>query len=116
MLQIFPSLERALPGVLIQVLVLEPFIRHAGPHGSACCRPAEHAGWARNHSRKDPVKLIDAIFTALGEQSVTVAGAEAVELVIPRIAGQIIEDGCTIGRPWPKKSKNFLMASLVPGS
>ena len=47
--------------------------------------------WARNHSRKDPVKLIDAVFTALGEQTVTVAGTEAVELVIPRVAAQIKE-------------------------
>ena len=47
--------------------------------------------WARNHSRKDPVNLVDAIFTALGEQTVTVIGTEAVELVIPRVAAQIKE-------------------------
>jgi transposase len=47
--------------------------------------------WARNHSRKDPVNVVDAIFTALGEQTVTVIGTEAVELVIPRVAAQIKE-------------------------
>ncbi len=47
--------------------------------------------WARNHSRKDPAKLIDAIFTALDEQTVTVIGTDAVELVIPRVAAQIKE-------------------------
>jgi hypothetical protein len=47
--------------------------------------------WARNHSRKDLVNLIDAVFSALGEQTVTVIGTEAVELVIPRVAAQIKE-------------------------
>lgn len=46
--------------------------------------------WARNHSRMDhPAR--DAVFRALGEQTVTVAGTEAVELVIPRMAAQIKE-------------------------
>ena len=47
--------------------------------------------WARHHSRKDPGQLIDQIFTALSEQTVTVPGADAVELVIPRVAAQIKE-------------------------
>ncbi|MEW1821425.1 hypothetical protein AB0323_11625 [Arthrobacter sp. NPDC080031] len=37
------------------------------------------------------MNLVDAIFAALGEQTVTVIGTEAVELVIPRVAGQIKE-------------------------
>ena len=32
------------------------------------------------------MNLVDAIFTALGEQTVTVIGTEAVELVIPPVA------------------------------
>jgi hypothetical protein len=35
--------------------------------------------------------LVDAVFKALGEQTVTVAGTQAVELVIPRVAGRIEE-------------------------
>lgn len=46
---------------------------------------------ARNHSRKDPANLVDAIFTALGGQTVTVAGTDAVEFVIPRVAAQTKE-------------------------
>jgi transposase len=45
--------------------------------------------WARNRSRKDPVELIDRIFTALAEQTVTVPGTDAAELVIPQLAANI---------------------------
>ncbi|BCW77821.1 hypothetical protein [Arthrobacter sp. NicSoilB11] len=47
--------------------------------------------WARNYSRKYPLNLVEAIFAALDEQSVSVIGAEAVELVIPRVAAQTKE-------------------------
>lgn len=47
--------------------------------------------WARNHSRKDPGPLIDHVFTALAEQTVVVPDAEAVALVISRIAEQVGE-------------------------
>ena len=40
---------------------------------------------------QSPSGLIDAIFTALAEQTVTVPGSQAAELVIPRVAGQIAE-------------------------
>jgi hypothetical protein len=35
--------------------------------------------------------FVDAVFKALGEQTVTVAGTQAVELVIPRVGGRIEE-------------------------
>ena len=46
--------------------------------------------WARHHSRKDPGPLIDQVFATLSEQTVTVPGADAVELIIPRVAAQIL--------------------------
>lgn len=92
LLQIFPALERAFPGtVLTRPLVLDLLIKYAGPTGLRAAGRPNVLRWARNHSRKDPAKLIDAIFAALGEQTVTVAGTEAVELVIPRVAAQIQE-------------------------
>jgi hypothetical protein len=51
----------------------------------------ETCGVGPETSRKDLVNLIDAVFSALGEQTVTVIGTEAVELVIPRVAAQIKE-------------------------
>lgn len=92
LLQIFPALERVFPGtVLTRSMVLELFIKYAGPTGLRVAGRSNVLRWARNHSRKDPVNLVDAIFTALGEQTVTVIGTEAVELVIPRVAAQIKE-------------------------
>lgn len=92
LLQIFPALERAFPGtVLTRTLVLEMLVKYAGPTGLRAAGKGAVLRWARNHSRKDPAKLVDAVFTALGEQTVTVAGTEAVELVIPRVAAQIKE-------------------------
>lgn len=35
--------------------------------------------------------FVDAVFKALGEQTVTVGGTQAGELVIPRVAGRIEE-------------------------
>lgn len=90
--QIFPALERAFPGtVQTRSLVLELLIKYAGPTGLRTAGRRNVLRWARNHSRKDPAALIDAVFAALGEQTVTVAGTEAVELVIPRVAAQIKE-------------------------
>jgi transposase len=92
LLQIFPALERVFPGdVLTRALVLDMLIKYAGPTGLRAAGRANVLRWARNHSRKDPAKLIEAVFTALNEQTVTVTGTEAVELVIPRVAGQIKE-------------------------
>lgn len=86
MLQIFPALERAFPGtVLTRSLVLELLIKYAGPTGLRGAGRGNVLRWARNHSRKVPDALIDAVFAALGEQTVTVAGTEAVELVIPPV-------------------------------
>src|SRR5699024_2058229 len=92
LVQIYPSLERVFPGVVLtRAIVLELFIRYHGPAGLQAAGRAGVKRWARNHSRKDPGRLIDQVFTALAEQTVTVPGAEAVELVIPRVAEQIKE-------------------------
>lgn len=92
LVQIYPSLERVFPGaVLTRAIVLDLLIRYHGPAGLKAAGKAGVKRWARHHSRKDPGPLIDQIFTALSEQTVTVPGADAVELVIPRVAAQIKE-------------------------
>ena len=92
LVQIYPSLERVFAGVVLtREIVLEMFIRYHGPAGLKAAGKAGVKRWARNHSRKDPCPLIDQVFTALAEQTVTVPGADAVELVIPRVAAQIKE-------------------------
>ncbi|MEX6431202.1 IS110 family transposase, partial [Ferrimicrobium acidiphilum] len=42
--------------------------------------------FARSKSTRDPSRLIDEIFEALSQQSVSVSGTAAVELVIPTLA------------------------------
>lgn len=92
LLQIFPSLERVFVGtILTRTLVLDLLIKSAGPTGLRAAGRGNVLRWARNHARKDPTKLINEIFAALGEQTVTVIGTDAVELVIPRVAAQIKE-------------------------
>ena len=90
--QIYPSLERVFPGVvIIRTIVLDLFIRYHGPAGLKAAGKAGVRGWARNDIRRDPDPLIDQVFTALAKQTATVPGANAVELVIPMVAAQIAE-------------------------
>ena len=92
LVQIYPSLERVFPGIaLTRTIVLDLFIRYHGPAGLKAAGKAGVKRRARNHSRKDPSPLIDHVFTALAQQTVTVPGADAVELIIPRVADQIKE-------------------------
>lgn len=92
LVQIYPSLERVFTGtVLTRPIVLQLLIRYHGPHGLQAAGKSGVKRWAKNHARKDPSALIDQIFAALAEQTVTVPGAATVELIIPRVATQIKE-------------------------
>ena len=69
-----------------------------------------------SHSRRDPEALIDQIFTALGEQTVVVPATAAVELVIPRVAGQIKElkeQRATVAREVEAMLEDFPLASVL---
>lgn len=88
--QIHPALERGFVGeILARAIVLDLLIHYGGPTKLAAASRDRVLKWARNRSRKDPVELIDRIFTALAEQTVTVPGTEAAELVIPQLAANI---------------------------
>ncbi|MDA8025958.1 MAG: IS110 family transposase [Actinomycetota bacterium] len=90
LLQVFPALERVFPGTRItQPLVLELFIKYRGPLRLRFAGKVKGLRWAKSKSSRDPTRLIDEIFGALAQQSVTVAGTDAVELVIPQIATNI---------------------------
>ncbi|WHS34773.1 IS110 family transposase [Auritidibacter ignavus] len=92
LVHIYPSLERVFTGtVLTRPMVLELLIRYHGPHGLQAADKSGVKRWAKNHARKDPSALIDQIFAALAEQTVTVPGTATVELIIPRMAAQIKE-------------------------
>lgn len=90
LVQIYPSLERVFAGtILTRPILLELLMRYHGPEGLQAIGKSGVKRWARNHTRKDPSALIDQIFAALAEQTVTVPGAATVELIIPRVAAQI---------------------------
>ena len=86
LLGIHPALERALGTDLAHPAVLALLARYGGPSG------LHRAGKARIDAilaKKAPrmhAQLADRIWTALGEQSVVVAGTAAVETILPRQA------------------------------
>ena len=90
--QIHPALERVFAGGTLSTgLVLDLLEKFGGPTGLKTAGRARVLRFARSHSRRDPEALIDQIFRALGEQTVIVPATAAVELVIPRVAGQVKE-------------------------
>ena len=90
LVQIHLALDRVFKGtVLTRSIVLDLLIRYRGPAGLRAAGKSGVKRWARNHTRKDPSALIDAIFDALAEQTVTVPGSRASESVVPRHAARI---------------------------
>lgn len=90
LLQIHPALECVFKGtVLTRTIVLDLLVRYRGPAGLRSAGKSGVKRWAKNHTRKDPSHLIDAIFEALAEQTVVVPGTAASESVVPRHAMRI---------------------------
>ena len=82
--QIHPALERVFAGeILSRTLVLDSLIHYEGPTKLAAAGRRRVLKWMHNRSKKAPAALVDAIFAALAEQTVTVPGMAAAELVIP---------------------------------
>ncbi|MCS4592695.1 hypothetical protein KTJ89_06825 [Brevibacterium sediminis] len=71
--------------------MLDLLIQYRGPAGLRAAGQSGVKRWAKNHTRKDPSALIDAIFDGLAEQTVTVPGMETSESVVPRHASRIKE-------------------------
>ena len=90
LLQIHPALERVFAGTrLTNKLSLDLLARYGGPTGLAKAGPARVRAWARKTKHRGVDKLVDDVFAALGQQTVTVIGTAAVETVVPRVAEQI---------------------------
>lgn len=88
--QIHPALERVCAGeILSRTLVLDSLIHYEGPIKLAAEGRRRVLKWMRNRAKKDPAALVDAIFAALAEQTVTVPGTAAAELVIPQLVANI---------------------------
>jgi len=115
--QIHPALERVFAGgSLANSLTLELLIKYGGPTGLKTAGRGKVLRFARAHSRGDPEALIDQIFAALGEQTVVVPATAAVELVIPRVAGQVKElkeQRATVAREVEGMLEDFPLASVL---
>ena len=115
--QIHPALERVFAGgSLSTALVLDLLEKFGGPTGLRTAGRVRVLRFARSHSRRDPEILIDQIFKALDEQTVIVPATAAVELVIPRVAGQVKElkeQRATVAREVETMLEDFPLASVL---
>lgn len=84
--QVHPALERVLGPKVQHPAVLELLIRFGGPQGLAAARRRQLVAATRARAPRSYEALVDAVVETLHEQTVTVPGTRAVELVLPRLA------------------------------
>lgn len=89
--QIHPALERAIGPRLHHKAVLELLTRFGGPTGLRAAGRRRLLAIARPRAPRSYERLVDAITTALDQQSVTVPGTKATELVLPKLAAQLTD-------------------------
>ena len=87
--QIHPALERAIGGDIGHPAVLALLTKFGGPTGLAAAGKRRLTTTARLLAPRMHERLVQAIVKALTEQSVTVPGTRAAELVLPQLAAQL---------------------------
>ncbi|MEV6449665.1 IS110 family transposase [Amycolatopsis sp. NPDC051716] len=86
---IHPTLEHAIGPRISHPAVLEILSRCGGPAGIAKAGRRKLTAIAKVHAPRLGEKLVEAIMTALGEQTVTVPGTAAADTVLPRLADSL---------------------------
>jgi len=86
---IHPALEHAIGPRVSHPAVLEILSRCGGPAGIAKAGRRKLTAIAKSHAPRMGDKLVEAIMTALGEQTVTVPGTAAADTVLPRLADSL---------------------------
>jgi transposase len=86
---IHPALEHAIGPRISHPAVLEILSRCGGPAGIAKAGRRKLTAIAKVHAPRMGERLIEAIMTALGEQTVTVPGTAAADTVLPRLADSL---------------------------
>ena len=87
--QIHPALERVLGPKVQHPAVLELLTRFGGPQGLAAATRRQLVAATKTRAPRSYETLLDTIAMALGEQSVTVPGTRAAELVLPQLAATL---------------------------
>ena len=86
---IHPALERAIGPTITHPAVLEILSRCGGPTGIRTAGRRKVASIAAAHAPRIGAKLVTAIWAALHEQTVTVAGTTAADTVLPALADSL---------------------------
>lgn len=84
--QVHPALERALGPKVQHRAVLALLTRFGGPQGLTTATRRQLISVTKANAPRSHEKLVEAITTALQEQTVTVPGTRAAELVLPQLA------------------------------
>lgn len=84
--QVHPALERVLGPKVQHPAVIELLIRFGGPQGLAAASRRQLVAATKTRAPRSYEALVDAVVQALLEQTVTVPGTRAAELVLPRLA------------------------------
>ena len=87
--QIHPALERAIGSRLHHKAVLELLSRFGGPTGLRAAGRRRLTSVAKPRAPRAHAAIVEAIMTALDQQTVTVPGTKAAELVLPKLADQL---------------------------
>jgi transposase len=87
--QIHPALERVLGPKVQHKAILELLSRYGGPAGIRRAGQSKLLEIVRPRAPRMSERLIEQIFTALGEQTVTVPGTSAAEKILPRLADSL---------------------------
>ncbi len=91
---IHPALERVLGPLISHPAVLEILSRCGGPAGIRAAGKRKLTTIATEHAPRMDTRLVDEVLAALPAQTVTVPGAKAAEVVLPKLA-----DALRFGRP-----------------
>lgn len=92
LLQIHPAFERALKGDrIVRDATLALLEHYGGPNAMSRSGRARVDKWAKSAGLRRCDGILDDLFDAIGRQSVTVAGTEAVEQIVPVLAARIRE-------------------------
>nr|MDK8705783.1 IS110 family transposase [Corynebacterium sp. MSK090] len=77
----YPQFEQAIRGQIFhRKWVLHLLARYGGPTKIKRLGKAKAAAFARRYKARNPEPVIDAIFAAIAEQTVTIAGAHYAEM------------------------------------
>ena len=88
--QIHPALERALGPYLDHPAVADLLTRYPTPAALKTAGRGHVRARLKKHAPRAAERLTEAIFTALGEQTVVVVGTGAAGIVLPKLAEQLL--------------------------